>query len=127
VTKVLRFDEITDLCAADGEELTELWAEIDETGWVVREIGFGADGSIRHKHPGDGPVGGYGLFDVTPLDPSTPADMSLETFDEMWKQPRIPWESEGDPSRPFATSEDNPGLFARFVDWWSRRGDPHPE
>jgi hypothetical protein len=109
-------DEITDLSAPEGEGLTELWAEIDETGWAVREIGFAADGSIRHKHPGDGPDGRYGVFDVTPFDPSTPADIPLETFEEMWKQPRIPWES-----------ESNPGLFARFVDWWNRRGDSRVE
>ena len=127
MTKVLEFDETTDPPASDGEGLTKLWAEINETGLVVREIGFAADGSVRHKCPGDGPYGRYGVFDLVKFEPSTPADIPLETFEEVWKQPRIPWESEGEPSGLLARSEGDPGLFARFVDWWSRRGDSRPE
>ena len=115
MNKVLKFDETTDP-PADGEGLTELWAEINEIGLVMREIGFAADGSIRHKYPGDGPDGRYGVFDLVMFEPSTPADIPLETFEEMWKQPRIPGESEGEPS----------GLLAKLVDWWSRRGDSRP-
>ncbi len=110
--KVLQFDENTDP-GPDGEGLAKIWVEIDEKGLISREIGFAADGTIRHKYPGDGPYGRYGVFDLVCFEPSTPADISPDRFERSWDQPRIPWEAEGEPS----------GLFGKFVDWVSKRRD----
>lgn len=110
--KVLQFDEKTDPgLPEDG--LKEIWAEIYEDGLVAREIGFAADGSVSHKHPGDGPYGRYGVFDLVKFEPGTPADIPLEEFERMWMQPRVPADEEGEPS----------GSFGKFVDWVSKRRD----
>jgi hypothetical protein len=71
---VIQWHERDDPYAAN-HGITETWLEIDERGFVTREIGFTADGSVRHKFPGDEPFGRFGIYDLASFDPSTPADL----------------------------------------------------
>lgn len=54
--KVVKFDNESTSGLAESCGLSEIWLEIDERGHVLREIGFAPDGSVKHRHPGDGPL-----------------------------------------------------------------------
>ena len=82
--KVVRFDEES----APGlykDGISEIWLEFDERGYISREIGFGHDGSVVHKHPGRGPFGRYGVFDMNIIEPSSPCDVSVDEFERVWE------------------------------------------
>jgi hypothetical protein len=109
---VLQYDE--ESLASLGREwgLEKIWLEIDEAGSVEREIGFAADGTIRHKYPGDGPFGRYGVFDLACFTPGTEGDVPVERFEQMWAQPRTASEAE---------FEEKPGVFGKLFSLLSTR------
>ena len=76
---------------ADAAGLGEAWGlsriitEVDEEGFVTRELGFDAEGNLIHRCPGEPTVTDqYGVFDLAKIAPSDRADLDPEEFDRLW-------------------------------------------
>ena len=65
--------------------VTELYAEVDDSGNVTRELGMARDGAIAHRHPGTPPVARHGLFDLQRIEGAGPSDMQQDDFDALFK------------------------------------------
>ena len=75
--------ELTGLGEAWG--LSRIITEVDEKGFVTRELGFDADGNLIHRCPGEPTVSDdYGVFDLAKIAPSDRADLKPEEFDLLW-------------------------------------------
>ena len=73
--------------AKDG--MHYLWVEVDNDGFVERELGFDEHGRIVHRYPGIGPFGEYGLFDMNKFDvsPVRGGDIEPDEFQRAWDKP----------------------------------------
>jgi hypothetical protein len=70
----------------DGAELVEEWTEIRPDGYVAREIGFDANGSVAHLSPSEKyPAGQRGHFEF-PIDPTNFEKIPAEEFDARWRE-----------------------------------------
>ena len=73
--------------AEDG--LSRVLTEVDENrrGFVVREIGFDANGKIVYRFPDDVEIRREferGIFDVAPVDTNAPDDLTPDSFETQW-------------------------------------------
>ncbi|HET8785800.1 MAG TPA: hypothetical protein VFM38_09210, partial [Candidatus Limnocylindrales bacterium] len=73
----------------DGEadpSIAEVWTEVDEDGFVTRELGFNDRGGIVHRMPSQRfSQGTYGLFDLALIDlSSTRRDIPATEFERRW-------------------------------------------
>ncbi len=67
--------------------ISVIWTEVDDSGKVTREIGFGADCEVLYVAPSDSKKFGRGLFDGQSVDTKDhEADMpSPDEFERLWR------------------------------------------
>lgn len=64
-------------------DMHALYTEVDEDGWVVRELGIGVDGLVVHQlTPSNGNPGWFGLARLSPFMLSS--NVSKAEFDALW-------------------------------------------
>lgn len=64
-------------------EMRALYTEVDEDGWVQREVGVGSDGLIVHQlTPSDARPGWFGLARLSPL--MLASNVSKAEFEALW-------------------------------------------
>jgi hypothetical protein len=73
-----------------NEGLSRVLTEVDESqrGLVLREIGFDANGRIVYRCPDAAETRREfkrGIFDLAPVDTSSPNDLMPETFETHWR------------------------------------------
>jgi hypothetical protein len=65
-------------------QLAALYTEVDEDGWVQRELGVGANGSITHQLvPSNGTPGWFGLARLSSL--MLTSNVSQAEFESLWR------------------------------------------
>lgn len=66
-----------------------MWIEIDDQGFIERELGFDDNGDIVHRYPGNGRFGDYGVFDMNVFDVSSIVedDIPPDEFQAVWDKP----------------------------------------
>jgi hypothetical protein len=64
--------------------ISRILTEVDQQGWVTRELGFDSHGNLVHRHPGTPTLARHGLFDLATIAPTDQADMSPEAFERLW-------------------------------------------
>ena len=70
----------------DGRAVVEEWSEVRPDGYIFREIGWDADGSVVHLSPsGKYPAGERGLNDF-PVDPTGFEKVDPELFEARWRE-----------------------------------------
>ena len=74
-----------------GQDLKKMFIEVDDKGFVKREVGFDSANHIIHAYPSNNKLYGkyrkYGIFDLAIFDMSAIRDeLSKEEFEEIWKQ-----------------------------------------
>ncbi len=77
------FIDFKDFCSA----IDTLFIEIDNRGFVVREIGLNKNLRVVHRFPdSDFEYGEYGLFDLAQLELKTDQhnDLTESRFEELW-------------------------------------------
>lgn len=63
--------------------IAALYTEVDEDGWVQRELGVGANGMITHQLvPSDGTPGWFGLARLS--FPMLTSNVSKAEFESLW-------------------------------------------
>lgn len=69
-----------------GLDVSALLTEIDEAGFVLREIGLDEKGSVVHKCPSsEFKLGERGYFDLAKVATlNLESDIKQETFQELW-------------------------------------------
>jgi hypothetical protein len=65
-------------------QLAALYTEVDEDGWVQRELGVGANGAITHQLvPSNGTPGWFGLARLSSL--MLTSNVSQAEFESLWR------------------------------------------
>jgi hypothetical protein len=65
-------------------ETPALYTEVDEDGWVQRELGVGADGAVSHQLiPSHKRPGWFGLARISSL--MLQSNVSQAEFETLWK------------------------------------------
>jgi hypothetical protein len=82
---IIRIDE-TFLTGLAKCGMHHMWIQIDDEGFVERELGFDNEGEIVHRYPRNGPYGDYGVFEMNKFDvPSlTDNDITSAEFEKAW-------------------------------------------
>lgn len=81
----LKLDE-SFLSGLSEDGIESLWVEIDDAGFVRRELGFDSSGNLVHRFPGGGRYGLYGIFDVARFETNgLKDDMDAVEFEKAWE------------------------------------------
>jgi len=77
-------------------DLEKMFFEVDDKGFVKREIGFDSTNHIVHAYPSNNKLYGkhrkYGVFDLVMFDMSRikESDLSKEMFEKNWNNVKLP-------------------------------------
>ena len=64
-----------------------MWLEVNDEGFVERELGFNAKGELVHRYPGTGRYGRHGVFDMNKFDVSSLGEDDIDPaeFEQVWR------------------------------------------
>lgn len=83
--RILEWTEVDIIGLERAWGLSRILTEVDEEGWVTRELGYDAAGKLVHRCPGEPTLNGkYGVFDLAKISPSDRSDLKPEEFDRLW-------------------------------------------
>jgi hypothetical protein len=83
MSRILMWTE-ADITGLERDGMSRIITEVDEDGFVTRELGFDGDGALVHRHPGEPSRAKYGYFDLAKIAPADTADMDAEEFERLW-------------------------------------------
>ena len=70
-------------------QMAALYTEVDEDGWVQRELGVGSNGAITHQLvPSNGTPGWFGLARLSCL--MLTSNVSKAEFESLWRAGATP-------------------------------------
>jgi hypothetical protein len=100
----------TEITGLADEGLSRILTEVDEEGFVTRELGFDIEGNLVHRYPGKPTRAEYGLFDLAKIDARDRTEASPEEFDRLFDE------------EFWAENDPYSDRFATRVPWWGCLG-----
>lgn len=69
-----------------GTNVNKIWVEVDDKGFVFREIGFDKENEIVHLFPGKGKYGRYGIIEHSQIISDSSGDIEQKVFNKIWNE-----------------------------------------